>query len=58
MEQLPSYSPDYNQVALVTHGIVDAVTWGMVRTAVIVWTLWGLAAASKRILVINLSPQP
>lgn len=33
------------QVALLTHGIFDAVTWGMVRPAVMVWVLWGAAAA-------------
>ncbi|MFQ5614032.1 MAG: O-antigen ligase family protein [Anaerolineae bacterium] len=33
-----------SQVALVTHGLVDAVTWGT-RPAVIVWALWGLALA-------------
>ncbi|PDW03597.1 O-antigen ligase family protein [Candidatus Viridilinea mediisalina] len=33
------------QVALLTHGIFDAVTWGMVRPAVMVWALWGAAAA-------------
>jgi putative inorganic carbon (HCO3(-)) transporter len=34
-----------SQVALVTHGLVDAVTWGGVRPAVITWALWGLAMA-------------
>jgi putative inorganic carbon (HCO3(-)) transporter len=35
-----------SQVALVTHGLVDAVTWGGVRPAVFTWALWGLAMAS------------
>lgn len=34
-----------SQVALVVHGLVDAVTWGMVRPAPIVWAIWGLAIA-------------
>jgi len=34
-----------SQVALCTHGILDAVTWGMVRPAPIVWGIWGLAIA-------------
>ncbi|HEX7974699.1 MAG TPA: O-antigen ligase family protein, partial [Anaerolineales bacterium] len=32
-----------SQVALVVHGLFDAVTWGMVRPAPLVWVLWGLA---------------
>lgn len=35
-----------SQIALIVHGLVDAVTWGMVRPAPIVWGLWGLATAS------------
>jgi putative inorganic carbon (HCO3(-)) transporter len=35
-----------SQVALVVHGLTDAVTWGMVRPAPLVWALWGLAMAS------------
>ncbi len=34
------------QVALLAHGMVDAVTWGMVRPAPFVWALWGLTAAA------------
>lgn len=34
-----------SQVALAVHGLTDAVTWGMVRPAPIVWGLWGLAVA-------------
>ena len=32
-----------SQSALAIHGLTDAVTWGMVRTAVLVWVVWGLA---------------
>jgi putative inorganic carbon (HCO3(-)) transporter len=35
-----------SQIALCTHGILDAVTWGMVRPAPIVWAIWGLTLAS------------
>ena len=35
-----------SQLALVVHGLTDAVTWGMVRPAPIVWAIWGLAVAS------------
>ena len=34
-----------SQIALLTHGFVDAVTWGSVRTAPFVWLLWGIAVA-------------
>lgn len=34
-----------SQVALTVHGFLDAVTWGMVRPAPIVWGLWGLTIA-------------
>jgi putative inorganic carbon (hco3(-)) transporter len=33
---------------LLVHGLLDAVTWGMVRPAVVVWGMWGLAIASYR----------
>jgi len=33
-------------LALAVQGIVDSVTWGMVRPAPIVWVFWGLAVAS------------
>lgn len=33
------------QVALLMHGQLDAVTWGMVRPAPLVWALWGSAIA-------------
>jgi putative inorganic carbon (HCO3(-)) transporter len=34
-----------SQIALVVHGMTDAVTWGMVRPAPLVWAVWGLAVA-------------
>jgi putative inorganic carbon (HCO3(-)) transporter len=34
-----------SQVALAVHGLFDAVTWGMVRSAPLVWLIWGLAFA-------------
>ena len=33
------------QIALVLGGVTDAVTWGMVRSAPLVWGLWGLSIA-------------
>jgi putative inorganic carbon (HCO3(-)) transporter len=35
-----------SQVALCVHGLTDAVTWGMVRSAPLVWALWGAAVAA------------
>ncbi len=35
-----------SQVAMVIHGLTDAVTWGMVRPAPIVWGIWGIAIAA------------
>lgn len=35
------------QVAMLTHGLVDAVTWGT-RPALVVWGLWGLTLAAWR----------
>jgi len=40
-----------SQVALAVHGLTDAVTWGMVRPAPIVWGLWGLAVAGWNVHV-------
>jgi len=33
-------------VGLVVNGILDAVTWGMVRPAPLVWLMWGAAMAA------------
>ncbi len=32
-----------SQIALVVHGLIDSVTWGMVRPAPLVWGIWGIA---------------
>ncbi len=39
-----------SQSALFVHGLTDAVTWGMVRPAPLVWAVWGLAAAGWLIM--------
>jgi putative inorganic carbon (HCO3(-)) transporter len=36
-----------SQLALIIHGATDAVTWGLVRTAPLVWIVWGLAVAAR-----------
>ncbi len=35
------------QIALTTHGLIDAVTWGMVRPSPIVWAMWGFTVATS-----------
>jgi putative inorganic carbon (hco3(-)) transporter len=35
-----------SQLALAVHGLTDAVVWGMVKPAPLVWALWGLIIAS------------
>lgn len=40
-----------SQLALVVHGITDAVTWGMVRPAPVVWAIWGLGVAAWYVCV-------
>ena len=42
-----------SQVALFTHGILDAVTWGMVRPAPIIWGIWGLSVGSGLLYLID-----
>lgn len=39
------------QVAMAVHGMFDAVTWGMVRPAVLIWGLWGAAVALRQVTV-------
>jgi putative inorganic carbon (hco3(-)) transporter len=34
-----------SHLALTVHGLTDAVTWGMVRPAPLVWVIWGLAVS-------------
>ncbi len=38
-----------SQVALITHGLMDAVTWGMIKSAPLVWLVWGVAVAARLI---------
>ena len=35
-----------SQLALVVGGLTDAVTWGSIRTAPLVWIIWGVAVGS------------
>ena len=42
-----------SQVALCTHGILDAVTWGMVRPAPIIWCIWGLSVGSGLLYLLD-----
>jgi putative inorganic carbon (HCO3(-)) transporter len=44
------------QLALIFHGLMDAVTWGMVRPAPLVWGLWGTTLAAWFLLVVQKSP--
>jgi putative inorganic carbon (HCO3(-)) transporter len=39
-----------SQIALVLHGLTDAVTWGIVRSAPLVWFMWGLAVACANLI--------
>ncbi len=47
-----------SQLALVLHGLTDAVTWGQVRSAPIVWALWGIAIASQHLYVEHVRSVP
>jgi putative inorganic carbon (HCO3(-)) transporter len=40
-----------SQIALVVHGLTDAVTWGMVRPAPVVWALWGVVMATWNVWI-------
>jgi putative inorganic carbon (HCO3(-)) transporter len=40
-----------SQTALAVHGLTDAVTWGMVRPAPLVWIIWGVGAAVISLIV-------
>jgi putative inorganic carbon (HCO3(-)) transporter len=35
------------QLALGIHGLLDGVTWGIVRSAPLVWLLWGVVVAAR-----------
>jgi len=41
------------QLALAIHGIMDAVTWGMIRPAPLVWAIWGTAIAAWNVLFVK-----
>ncbi len=41
-----------SQVTLVVHGLMDAVTWGMIRPAPLVWGLWGTAVAAWMLIAV------
>ena len=41
------------QTALLIHGMTDAVTWGMIRPAPLVWGLWGTATATWMLLKVE-----
>jgi putative inorganic carbon (hco3(-)) transporter len=50
-----------SQIALIMHGLTDAVTWGMVRPAPLVWVVWALAMAARSVYdksVPTASPPP
>jgi putative inorganic carbon (HCO3(-)) transporter len=42
-----------SQAVLLIHGMMDAVTWGMIRPAPLVWGLWGTAIASWLLLKVE-----
>ena len=46
-----------SQLALVVHGITDAVVWGMVRPAPLVWALWALAFAAANLSLVPIQDQ-
>ncbi|MEA3438726.1 MAG: O-antigen ligase family protein [Chloroflexota bacterium] len=39
-----------SQVAILIHGMFDAVTWGVMRVSPIVWMVWAIAAAAGILL--------
>lgn len=43
------------QVAMAVHGCIDAVVWGMVRSAPLIWALWGLTSAGLLVYEDHLS---
>jgi putative inorganic carbon (HCO3(-)) transporter len=47
-----------SQIALIVHGLTDAVTWGMVRPAPLVWGIWGATIAAWYVLTINPKKPP
>jgi putative inorganic carbon (HCO3(-)) transporter len=47
-----------SQIALAVHGLLDAVAWGMVRPAPVVWALWGLTVAAWSVFRGSKDAQP
>lgn len=47
-----------SQAALFAHGLLDSVTWGLVRPAVLVWALWALAIAGWQVAAALPPPTP
>jgi putative inorganic carbon (HCO3(-)) transporter len=45
-----------SQVALLAHGMFDAVTWGLMRLAPMVWLVWGTAAAALILVLPGRNP--
>ena len=41
-----------SQIALIIHGLTDAVTWGMVRPAPLVWAIWGVVGAGALLFLV------
>ena len=46
------------QASMCAHGMVDAVLWGTVRTAPLVWMLWGIALGLERANSREKTPTP
>lgn len=46
------------QLVLLLHGLVDAVTWGMVRPAPLVWIVWGITLAGFQLGENQRNPAP
>ena len=42
-----------SQIAFFAHGILDSVTWGMVRPAPIIWGIWGLSMGGSLLYLID-----
>lgn len=40
-----------SQITLMIHGVMDAVTWGMIRPSPLVWGIWGTAIAAWLMIV-------
>ena len=41
------------QIAMGVHGLTDAVVWGMVRSAPLVWAIWGLSVSGFQLFVLR-----